>query len=271
MSTLTPFIAIVATLLLFVVVAPTARQIALRVRTSHRAAQEQAEATMLTNDLFDFLLSPTSDDSTEQAQFLFDFTPSDKQRGVLAEVLATIADNFSECRYERLHLLSRRWHLEDHLLADISAHGGATRLRAMRTLLHLRPSVASVERLTRLHPLSQAAQFELLLLHVQAKPSQAITLLDRHPYALSWEQIEQVTAALRHRLDHITTLDPQAQWSLNVEMFMLHLAATEGLYSAVEVASRLTHSPNRALRTAAFNVLLGEALFPSLGRHSNHI
>lgn len=239
-----------------------------RAHTARLRARSRAEVLDLTSELFDFLTSPTAAPLPSK---LLSLTPSEEQRGLLAEVVATIADNFVECNPEHLHSLSLSWRLEEHLLTTITHRRGATRLRAMRTLLHLCPSKACVESLSRLYPLSQAAQFQLLLLNIHASPSQVATLLNNHPYALSWDQIEEVTATLRNHPLTDVPIDPELPWSLNVEMLMLHLAATEGLYSAVEMASRLSHSPNKALRTAAFNVLLSEALFPSLGQTDRRV
>ena len=53
-----------------------------------------------------------------------------------------------------------------------------------------------------------------------------------------------------------------------VMMLALYLSSVEGVGSAREVAEGLTTHPNATLRTAAFNVLLGENLFPPLERNN---
>ena len=46
-------------------------------------------------------------------------------------------------------------------------------------------------------------------------------------------------------------------------MLALYLAAVEGVGDAVDVAQECSVSGDRGVRTAAFNVLFGEELFPS--------
>lgn len=219
----------------------------------------KAYALSLTIDIYTFLCSD------KQSSFLLSLKPSPRECVALAEVVAEIARCVVECRPSKVEALTRAWGLEEVLTAHISHKRGTKRSKALNTLLHLRPSQECVGVIAKLHYNSPAHSLAQLLLAIYAYPTQVEPLLARHPYNLAWEDMERIIGVLKM---HSPILTPPSEGDefvgYNHSLFRLYMVAVEGVGDTREVANRLTTSPHRELRTIAFNVLLHEAMYPTL-------
>lgn len=188
-------------------------------------------------------------------------TPNEQQE--LAKILVELRRNIAECHPERVGELARAWRLDYWLQECVANSTGAKRLEALEWLLYLHPTAACAERIWELRLPTRAAAFGQMLIAIYAKPSQVAFYLKHHPYLLSWRDVERVVEVLHMRTPILSPPKVDGAASCNVEMLLLYLAHVEGVGNPIHEAERLTHNPNRNLRTAAFNVLLGEALYPT--------
>lgn len=194
---------------------------------------------------------------------LLKLRPTSKEQWELAGVLVELRRNIAECHPERVGELTRAWRLDHWLQERIATSVGTKRLEALEMLLYLHPTAACAERIWALSLPTRGAAFGQMLIAIYAKPSQVAFYLKHHPYLLSWRDVERVVEVLHMRSPILTPPKVEGVASCNVEMLLLYLAHVEGVGNPLYEAERLTHNPNRNLRTAAFNVLLGEALYPT--------
>ena len=217
-------------------------------------------ASSLTLAIYSYLTRPRS----APDHFLLSLTPKDAEREALTEVVVSLVRTFADCRPERVRELSMVWGLEGDQLRRALTLRGPRRLRALERLLWLNPTPLVAERLARRSFSSPRVALASLLVVIHAKPSQVVYLLDHYPHHLSWGDMERVVEVLRRRSPVLDEPHIGENVGVNVRLFELYLASVEGVGDAVEVARRHSLSPNRELRTAAFNVLLEEAMYPTL-------
>ena len=194
---------------------------------------------------------------------LLTLRPTHKTQQELARILVELRRNIAECHPERVGELARAWRLDFWLQERIATSVGTKRLEALEMLLYLHPTAACAERIRELELPTRAATFGQMLIVIYTKPSQVAFYLKHHPYLLSWKDVERVVEVLHMRSPILSPPKVDGVASCNVEMLLLYLAHIEGVGNPLYEAERLTRNPNRTLRTAAFNVLLGEALYPT--------
>lgn len=233
-----------------------------RVRHASTPLQPSARryALSLSVAIYGFL----TDESNDRHKFLLSLTSTGRECVALAEVVALLSHSIVECRSERIVALSRAWHLEEFLTRRILTSRGDTRLRALHTLLALHPSQECVAQIARRHYPAPDHSFAQLLLCLYATPSRTTTLLARHPHTLTWQDMAKIVEVLKMHSPILAPLERnEYDDGANVDMLALYLSAVEGVGSPTEIASTLSTSTNGELRTAAFNVLFGEELFPT--------
>ncbi len=197
-----------------------------------------------------------------EAEVLLSQIPTMRERVALAEVVATLSRGIVECYPERIRTLSEAWGLEEALTHRALHRRGRVGLRALHDLLALRPSEECVGRIARKYYPSPSHSFAQLLLVAYSSPRRVASLLARHPHTLSWQEVGEVVGVLKMHSPVLCSVERNIEdEGINVDMFVLYLAAVEGIGDPSEVARGLSGSPNQALRTAAFNVLFGEQLF----------
>jgi len=235
-----------------------------RLSSSLLHPRARSYACSLVMEIYAYLSAPEKKDS-----FLLSLEPTLRERREMAEVVATLTRCVVECSPWRVRELVQAWQLEEPLVRRSLARGRRGRVAAMTTLLHLHPTADATARIGRHFFGSAEESFAQLLLVVYTSPRSVAELLSRHPHALSWDSIRQVVEVLKMRFARLPELEfDSLRGGYNVEMLALYLSSVEGVGSAREVAEGLTTHPNATLRTAAFNVLLGENLFPPLERNN---
>lgn len=220
----------------------------------------RAYALSLTIDIYHFLCN-----EREQSGFLLALKPSPREQVALAEVVAEVARCVAEAQPHRVKELSQAWGLEEALTQRITHKCGAKRTKALHTLLLLHPSQVCVENLARHHYNAPDHALAQLLLVLYTRPSQVEMLLARHSHELAWEEVQRIVEVLKM---HSPILPQPTEWEeggcYNLALFHLYLVAIEGVGDARQVAERLTTSTHKTIRTIAFNVLLREAMYPTL-------
>lgn len=203
-------------------------------------------------------------ESRNEEHPLMRLRPSGRERQHLAKIVVELRRNLAECRADRAGELSRTWKLEEWFYTRIAGTIGNKRLEALDMLLHLHPSAVCAEKIRAIRLQSHSATFRQMLIAIYAKPSQVTYYLKKYPYMLSWQEVERVVEVLHMRTPILSPPKVDGIPGCNVDMFLLYLAHVEGVGNPQAEAEKLTHNPNRHLRTAAFNVLLGEAMYPPM-------
>lgn len=216
-------------------------------------------ALSLTIDIYNFVCTDT------ESSFLLSITPSRQEKEALARVVAEVARCITECNPEQVGRLSQAWGLEEICTRRIESRSGYKRSEAFEILLLLQPSKECVEHIARRHFAAPSHALSQLLLVIHTAPEQVEMLLARHPHSLGWSEMERIVVVLKRHTQH---LSPPSEESVdvcqNIALYSLYLAAVEGVGNARKVAEKLTTNNNKTVRNAAFNVLLQEALYPSL-------
>lgn len=214
-------------------------------------------ALSLTVAIYDYLCG-----EREESQLL-SLTPTLRERVALAEVVASLSRGIVECYPERVRTLSRAWGLEE-VLTDRALHRrGRTSLCALNDLLALHPSERCVGQIARKFYHSPAHSLAQLRIVIYASPTRIVPLLARHPHPLSWQDMGTLVGVLKMHSPTLEELSREGGEGVNVDMLWLYLAAVEGVGEPVAVARVCSESADRGLRTAAFNVIFGEQLFPT--------
>lgn len=227
-------------------------------RTSLRKAEQWANDLVPT--IYNYLILNHPDPSSP----LFRLCPLPHEQEALSSVVASINSNIVGPLPQRTRELSRAWQLEEYLLGRIVRSGPTTRCRLLERLLYLHPTPSCIAKLSRLPRTDPEVAFALLLVELYIMPSQVCELLKRHPHPLTLAQMERVVEVLHLRSPLLSPPHIDGLGGDNVDMFLLYIAWAEGIGSTIEQAQRLALSPNRTLRTAAFNILLDEALVATL-------
>ena len=119
--------------------------------------------------------------------------------------------------------------------------------------------------MARSHYTSPEHTLAQLLLAIYAYPAQVEPLIARHPHNLAWEDMERIVGVLKMHSPILQNPSREVEYACrNTALFHLYMAAVEGVGNAHEVAERLTQCHHRELRTLALNVLLHEAMYPTL-------
>lgn len=190
--------------------------------------------------------------------------PTDQERHNLTGIIVELRQTLQECRAERAGELARAWGLDGWLEQRIATTIGRRREEALEWLLYLHPTATCAEHVWSVRLPTRTSIFRQMLIAIYAKPSQVAFYLKLFPYTLTWAEVERVVEVLHMRFPILSPPKVEGVAGCNVEMLLLYLAHVEGVGDPLIEAERLTSNPNRKLRTAAFNVLLGEALFPRL-------
>lgn len=229
--------------------------------STHRSIRRAEQwANHLAPTIYNYLILSNPNPSDP----LLQLRPTPHEQEALSSVVALLNRNILGCLPGRIRELSQRWQLEEFLLGRIVRSGATTRCRLLERLLYLHPTPGCVARLARLSRSDAEVAFGLLLLELYTMPSQVCQLLKLHPHLLSFAQMERVVEVLHLRSPLIVPPHIDGLTSDNIDMYLLYIAWAEGVGSAIEQAQRLALSHNRTLRTAAFNILLGEALAATL-------
>lgn len=204
----------------------------------------------------------TGAEEGEAGALLLLYAPRGYERRRLAGEVAAIVRCVAECRAERVRMLSRAWGLERLLTRRILHRRGAVRREAFEQLLLLHPSAECVEQIARHHFTSSESALSQLLLVIHASPTLVESLLARHPYTLTWEEVGRVVGLLKRR-QHILA-PPTVEGAVacgNVALYMLYLSVEEGVGKVGELAPLFATAHDDRLRTHALNALFREAMF----------
>lgn len=203
-------------------------------------------------------------EARQEAHPLLRHHPTDQERKYLVGIIVELRRTLLECSAERAGELARAWGLDVWLEQRVATTIGGRREEALGWILYLHPTASFAEHIWRIRLQTRNSILLQTLIAIYAKPSQVAFYLKSLPYTLSWGEVERVVEVLHMRFSILSPPKVEGTAGCNVEMLLLYLAHVEGVGDPLIEAERLTSNPNRRLRTAAFNVLLGEALFPRL-------